>query len=69
MDFLARKTKRNYIAEWKSSQIRWSHKPVREVRGCKSHFRNKCNINAQVQSAVKVGEESEVATNIQPYEI
>ena len=34
-----------------------------------SHDRNKCNINAQVQSAVKVGKESEVATNIQPYEI
>ena len=36
---------------------------------CKSTSLNKCNINVQVQSAVKVGEESEVATNIQPYEI
>jgi hypothetical protein len=26
-------------------------------------------VNAQVQSAIKVGEESEVATNIQLYEI
>ena len=34
-----------------------------------SDVRNKCSINVQVQSAVKVGEESEVATNIQPYEI
>ena len=34
-----------------------------------SDVRNKCSINVQVQSAVKVGEESEVATNIQLYEI
>ena len=40
MGFLVKKIKINYIAEWKSSQIHWSHKPVRKVRGCKSHFRN-----------------------------
>ena len=35
------------IAEWKSSQIHWSHKPVREVRGCKSHFRNYKEANSK----------------------
>ena len=33
------------------------------------HLFQLSSINVQVQSAVKVGEESEVATNIQLYEI
>jgi hypothetical protein len=33
------------------------------------HKKEKYAVNAQVQSAIKVGEESEVATNIQLYEI